>query len=85
MDSPTREDFLRNLEPGGKYANIIGVYRRNVLARKIGIFDREIIEALPPTLKWIAQNGAGYDKIDVVACKAKGNAHSPTSLLFAVS
>ncbi|KAI0687436.1 D-isomer specific 2-hydroxyacid dehydrogenase [Cytidiella melzeri] len=72
MDSPDRTDFLANLKQGGKYEGIVGVYRHNVSADRIGIFDQEIVNALAPSVRWIAHNGAGYDQIDVAACKAKG-------------
>lgn len=73
MDSPSRGHFLENLKPGGKYHGIIGLYRHNISADHIGIFDKEIIDALAPSVKCIAHNGAGYDQIDVIACKAKGS------------
>lgn len=63
---------MKNLKPGGKYEGIIGIYRHNISADKIGIFDEEIVAALAPSVRWIAHNGAGYDQIDVMACKAKG-------------
>ena len=73
MDSPDRADFLKNLQPGGKYAGISGVYRHNLSSNKIGIFDPEIISALAETgVKWIGHNGAGYDQIDIPACVSKG-------------
>jgi glyoxylate reductase len=72
MDSPDRADFLKGFRPGGKYEGIVGVYRHNVSADRIGIFDKEIVAALAPSVKWIAHNGAGYDQIDVAACKEKG-------------
>lgn len=72
MDSPNREHFLANLKSGGKYEGIVGLYRHNVSADYIGVFDQEIINALAPSVKWIAHNGAGYDQIDVSACKEKG-------------
>lgn len=73
MDSPDRADFLKNLKPGGKYAGITGVYRHNISADFIGIFDLEIISALAEAgIKWIAHNGAGYDQIDISACISKG-------------
>lgn len=79
MDSPDRADFLKNLKPGGKYAGIIGVYRHNISADFIGVFDPEIISALAETgVKWIAHNGAGYDQIDVSACISNGE---PTVIL----
>lgn len=73
MDSPNRAHFLENLKAGGKYEGIVGLYRHNVSADHIGIFDREIIDALSTSVKWIAHNGAGYDQIDVLACKEKGD------------
>ncbi|EMD33110.1 hypothetical protein CERSUDRAFT_118165 [Gelatoporia subvermispora B] len=73
MDSPTRADFLVGLRPGGKYAGVVGLYRHNISADHIGVFDHEIIAALADAgVKWIAHNGAGYDQIDVHACKEKG-------------
>lgn len=73
MDSPDRADFLTNLKPGGKYAGITCLYRHNISADFIGVFDQEIISALAEAgVKWIAHNGAGYDQIDVSACISKG-------------
>ncbi|KAF9650977.1 hypothetical protein BDM02DRAFT_3092038 [Thelephora ganbajun] len=73
MDSPDRDDFLKNLKPGGKYAGIICVYRHNISADFIGVFDSDIIFALAETgVKWIAHNGAGYDQIDISACISQG-------------
>jgi glyoxylate reductase len=78
MDSPDRADFLKNLQPGGKYAGISGVYRHNISANKIGIFDPEIISALAETgVKWIGHNGAGYDQINIPACLSKGKPAAP--------
>jgi glyoxylate reductase len=76
MDSRDRSEFLKGLSAGGKYAGIIGVYRHNTSADHIGVFDKEIIRALAPSVKWIAHNGAGYDQIDVHECKAKGTNHA---------
>ncbi|KAH7906805.1 D-isomer specific 2-hydroxyacid dehydrogenase [Hygrophoropsis aurantiaca] len=73
MDSKTRADFLANLKSGGKYEGTVGIYRHNTSADRIGVFDKEIVAALVPAgVKWIAHNGAGYDQIDVLECKAKG-------------
>lgn len=81
MGSPNREDFLANLKEGGKHAGVVGVYRRNVSAKRMGVFDAPIVSALAAAgVKWITHNGAGYDKIDVHSCMAVGNAptRSPT-------
>ncbi|KAF8141260.1 D-isomer specific 2-hydroxyacid dehydrogenase [Boletus edulis] len=71
-DAPTRAEFFSRFQPGGPYDGTVGIYRRNVSAARIGIFDRELVEGLPPSVKWIAHNGAGYDSVDVHACKEKG-------------
>jgi len=36
------------------------------------VYDKELVDALPDTVKYISHNGAGYDQIDVHACKARG-------------
>ncbi|KXN85302.1 Putative 2-hydroxyacid dehydrogenase UNK4.10 [Leucoagaricus sp. SymC.cos] len=72
MDSPDRASFLTDCKPGGKYDGIVGIYRENESAKNIGIYDKQIIDGLPQSLKWIAHNGAGYDPVDVRACKARG-------------
>ena len=65
--------MLFRSKPGGKYEGVVGVYRHNVSADLIGIFDKEVVDALAESgLKWIAHNGAGYDQIDVLRCKEKG-------------
>lgn len=33
-----------------------------------GPFDKELVEALPKSLKYICHNGAGYDNVDTKAC-----------------
>ncbi|KAN0081224.1 D-isomer specific 2-hydroxyacid dehydrogenase, NAD binding domain containing protein [Tylopilus felleus] len=71
-DAPNRAEFFARFEPGGPYDGTVGIYRRNVSAARIGIFDRELVTGLPLSVKWIAHNGAGYDLVDVHACKEKG-------------
>ncbi|GAW08830.1 2-hydroxyacid dehydrogenase [Lentinula edodes] len=65
-------NFLKGFQPGGKYEGTVAVFRDNNLTDKIGIFDQSLVDGFPSTIKWIAHNGAGYDQIDVPACKAKG-------------
>ncbi|KAJ7209708.1 D-isomer specific 2-hydroxyacid dehydrogenase [Mycena pura] len=72
IDSPTRADFLDAFKPNGKYHNVVAIFRDNTSADRIGYFDKEIVDGFSPSVKWIAHNGAGYDQIDVHACKAKG-------------
>ena len=72
VDSPDRKSFLADFGPGRKYENAVGIYRENESAAKIGVFDKALIDSLPPSVRWIAHNGAGYDPVDVYACMAKG-------------
>ena len=76
MDSTDRVDFLAGLKPNGKYSGIVGIYRHNSSADRIGVFDKEVVNAIAPSVKWIAHNGAGYDQIDIYECKAKGELYS---------
>ncbi|KZS88311.1 hypothetical protein SISNIDRAFT_432946 [Sistotremastrum niveocremeum HHB9708] len=72
MDSSSREEFCKELEADGKFSGTVAIYRHNSSADRIGIFDKDLVEHLPSSVKWIAHNGAGYDQIDVDACKSKG-------------
>ncbi|KAF8721194.1 hypothetical protein AX14_010488 [Amanita brunnescens Koide BX004] len=72
MDSQDRSSFVEACRPGGKYDGVIGIYRENDSADKIGKFDKQLVDSLPQSVKWIAHNGAGYDPVDVHACKARG-------------
>ncbi|KAI0251140.1 hypothetical protein BJV78DRAFT_1212991 [Lactifluus subvellereus] len=72
MDSPDRADFVKNLQEGGRYEGTVAIYRENSSAERVGVFDGALIAALPPGVRWIAHNGAGYDQINVNACKEKG-------------
>ncbi|WWC65255.1 uncharacterized protein I303_107872 [Kwoniella dejecticola CBS 10117] len=71
LTSSSREEFYKDLASGGKYANIVGIYRHNDSASAIGVFDKDLIEHLPSSVKYIAHNGAGYDQIDIAAATAK--------------
>ncbi|KAF9228384.1 hypothetical protein BS17DRAFT_773626 [Gyrodon lividus] len=71
-DAPNRAEFFARFEPGGPYEGTVAVYRRNISAARIGIYDKVLVGGLPSSVKWIAHNGAGYDLVDVHACKEKG-------------
>jgi hypothetical protein len=57
VDSQTRAEFLSQLLENGKFADAVCIYRHNSSADRIGVFDKEIIDKLPPSVKWIAHNG----------------------------
>lgn len=61
-----RKQFLSNLD-SDEYNDVIGLYRSNMSVSETGPFDAELISQLPPNLKFICHNGAGYDNIDVKA------------------
>ncbi|KAK9485824.1 D-isomer specific 2-hydroxyacid dehydrogenase [Lipomyces starkeyi] len=68
-DSASKEDFIKDL--AGKYSDIAAVYHMND-SKAASVIDKDIIDALPPSLKFICHNGAGYDMINVNACTEKG-------------
>lgn len=72
MDAQSRQEFLDGFKSGGKYDGTVAIYRNNDSAPQVGVFDKDLIDAFPDSIAWIAHNGAGYDQIDVHACKAKG-------------
>ncbi|KAI0783054.1 D-isomer specific 2-hydroxyacid dehydrogenase [Abortiporus biennis] len=81
--SSSREDFLSSFSSGGAYEKVVGIYRRNITSARIGRFDREMIKALSERgVKWVAQIGAGYDQVDVQACKEFGImlSHTPNAV-----
>ncbi|KFY02617.1 hypothetical protein O988_02035 [Pseudogymnoascus sp. VKM F-3808] len=72
-----RKEFLENCK-SGKYDSVKAIYRSNVSTSITGPFDEELVAALPPSIKYICHNGAGYDNIDVPACTKKGISVSST-------
>ncbi|KAH9917543.1 D-isomer specific 2-hydroxyacid dehydrogenase [Fomitopsis serialis] len=75
MNSLSSADLIEGMRPGGKYEGAIGLLRH---WNGFDIFNRALIEALPPSVRFISSMGAGYDMIDVDACKEKGIAVSHT-------
>jgi D-3-phosphoglycerate dehydrogenase len=75
--SGTREQFLANCK-NGEYDDVVVIYRSNVSTKHTGRFDKELVSALPKSVKYIVHNGAGYDNIDVPAVTEAGIAVSST-------
>ncbi|KAJ5286635.1 D-isomer specific 2-hydroxyacid dehydrogenase [Penicillium angulare] len=65
-----RAEFLQQCRDG-KYDGITAIYRTFPSAEITGLFDEELVNALPSSLKYLAHCGAGYDQIDVHACSAR--------------
>ncbi|KAL8277892.1 hypothetical protein RQP46_009711 [Phenoliferia psychrophenolica] len=82
LTTPDRAAFLKACAPGGAYSGVTAIYRHGCSASKIGNFDKEIVEGLPASVKWMAHHGAGYDDVDIAACTAKGIqvAHTPSAV-----
>ncbi|KAK4956144.1 hypothetical protein LTR66_005166 [Elasticomyces elasticus] len=77
--SGSREDFLCNLKDGD-YNDVVAIYRSNDSTSVTGPFDKELVQALPSSLRYICHNGAGYDNIDVPACSERGIEISSTPI-----
>lgn len=66
-NSGSREDFLSKLK-AGEYDDVVAIYRSNESTSVTGPFNKDLVQSLPKSLKYITHNGAGYDNIDVAAC-----------------
>ncbi|KLT45663.1 2-hydroxyacid dehydrogenase, partial [Cutaneotrichosporon oleaginosum] len=72
LKSSDRSSFINDLR--GEYDGITGIYRHFKGTGSINVtgrFDEELVSALPPTLRFITSNGAGYDQISVEPCSAR--------------
>ncbi|ODQ65873.1 hypothetical protein NADFUDRAFT_46479 [Nadsonia fulvescens var. elongata DSM 6958] len=67
----TREEFLDDCKTG-KYDGVVAIFHTYMSARYVGLYNKELIQALPESVKFICHNGAGYDQIDPVACMERG-------------
>ncbi|KAK7185546.1 uncharacterized protein CC84DRAFT_1159057 [Paraphaeosphaeria sporulosa] len=70
VTSASRAEFFSDIR--GKYNDVQVIYRTSASGAVAGNFDEEFISHLPPSLKYICHNGAGYDQIDVHAAAARG-------------
>lgn len=66
-----RTTFLAECATGA-FDGALVAYRTFDSVALTGRIDAELLAALPPSLKFICHNGAGYDQIDVAACTARG-------------
>ncbi|CZR56506.1 probable glyoxylate/hydroxypyruvate reductase (D-isomer-specific 2-hydroxy acid dehydrogenase superfamily) [Phialocephala subalpina] len=70
ISSKSRAEFFEDVKD--KYKDIVAIYSTSSSYAVAGKFDKELIQKLPPSLKFICHNGAGYDQIDIDACTARG-------------
>ncbi|KAH7124178.1 D-isomer specific 2-hydroxyacid dehydrogenase [Dendryphion nanum] len=69
VTSTSRDKFFSDVK--SKYNNIQAIYRTSASGAVAGKFDKQFIDHLPASLKFICHNGAGYDQIDIDACSAR--------------
>jgi len=67
-DISSRSAFLTQVNK--EYPDAFAIYATH--GASIGGYDRETIEKLPKSIKFICSNGAGYDAIDVQAATDRG-------------
>ncbi len=65
-----RSEIIENFK-SGKYNGVVAIFRTYESAEFTGNFDKELIDSLPDSVKFICHNGAGYDQIDVSAATAR--------------
>lgn len=68
--SKNRSEFLEECK-SGKLDGVAAAYRTFMSASITGLWDEELVNALPKSLQFCAHNGAGYDQIDVHACSER--------------
>ncbi|CAK4032091.1 2-hydroxyacid dehydrogenase [Lecanosticta acicola] len=59
-----REAFIAECHSGA-LDNVVAVYRTFGSVEITGLWDAELIRALPESVRFCAHNGAGYDQVDV--------------------
>ncbi|KAH7409647.1 putative 2-hydroxyacid dehydrogenase [Cadophora sp. MPI-SDFR-AT-0126] len=70
VTSKCRKEFFDDIKT--KYQSAVAIYRTSASGSVAGNFDKDFIQELPSSLKFICHNGAGYDQIDVDACIDRG-------------
>lgn len=75
-DFQNREEFLKAITE--KYTDITAIYRTLDSVRLSGRFDKELIDHLPKSVKYICHFGAGYDQVDVTHLTERGIKFSNT-------
>ena len=77
VTSGTRAEFIRDLD-AGLYNDVVAISRTYDSVALTGRFDAELVAHLPPSIRFLSHNGAGYDQIDVAACSARNISVSNT-------
>jgi glyoxylate reductase len=68
--STNRTDFIQECR-SGKLDGVVAAYRTFQSDSITGLWDTELVNALPKSWRFLAHCGAGYDQIDADACSAR--------------
>lgn len=68
--SKNRSDFIEECNTG-KLDGVVAAYRTFNSVSITGLWDEELVNVLPKSMRFCVHNGAGYDQIDVHACSAR--------------
>lgn len=60
-----RAEFLQECRDG-KYDGVVAIYRTFMSARITGLFDEELVKALPSSLKYLAHCGMSFIRDEVL-------------------
>ena len=69
-NATNREEFLAECK-SGRFDDVVAAYRTFPSVSITGIFDEELVQAIPKNWRFLAHNGAGYDQVDAHACAAR--------------
>ncbi|KAF2667513.1 glyoxylate reductase [Microthyrium microscopicum] len=69
-ESKNRAGFLEECK-SGKLDGVLVCFRTFNSISITGMFDEELIQCLPKSVKYVCHNGAGYDQVDIQACTAR--------------
>ncbi|KAL6708455.1 glyoxylate reductase [Coniothyrium glycines] len=67
----SRAEFIEECGSGA-LDGVLVVYRTFESVELTGVFDEELVNLLPQSVRFICHNGAGYDQINIRACTQRG-------------
>ncbi|ORY97712.1 D-isomer specific 2-hydroxyacid dehydrogenase [Syncephalastrum racemosum] len=78
--SKSREQFFDDCKT--KYAGVVAAWLGYEALPTVGMYNKEFVEQLPESMKFLCYNAAGYDFLDVNACAARGIyvSHTPSAV-----
>jgi glyoxylate reductase len=71
VKASNRSEFLKEAQSGA-FDGVVAAFRAFTSQTITGIIDEEILKAMPDTFKFLCQNGAGYDPINITDCTSAG-------------